>query len=68
MLILQIPSLSKPEGLFVGLLESFGSLIHWSSSSLNPPRYQRLVRQHCPNLVALDSKRFRLPDLDREAI
>ncbi|CAK9104062.1 unnamed protein product [Durusdinium trenchii] len=30
------------------------------------PEYQRLVRQHCPNLVALDSKRFRLPDLDRE--
>ena len=29
-------------------------------------RYQRLVRQHCPDLVALDSKRFRLPDLDKE--
>jgi len=30
------------------------------------PEYQRLVRQHCPKLVALDSKRSRLPDLDRE--
>ncbi|CAJ1456239.1 unnamed protein product [Effrenium voratum] len=30
------------------------------------PEYQRTVQQHCKDLVALDSKRFALPDLDRE--
>eukprot|EP00931_Biecheleriopsis_adriatica_P120398 TRINITY_DN95521_c0_g1_i1.p1 TRINITY_DN95521_c0_g1~~TRINITY_DN95521_c0_g1_i1.p1 ORF type:complete len:233 (-),score=60.69 TRINITY_DN95521_c0_g1_i1:20-718(-) len=30
------------------------------------PEYARSVKQMCPDLVALDSKRLRLPDLDRE--
>ena len=31
------------------------------------PRYAKSLRSLCPELLALDSKRLRLPDLDREA-
>ena len=30
-------------------------------------RYAKSLRSLCPELLALDSKRLRLPDLDREA-
>mmetsp|Transcript_86956 Transcript_86956/g.156634 ORF Transcript_86956/g.156634 Transcript_86956/m.156634 type:complete len:231 (+) Transcript_86956:61-753(+) len=30
------------------------------------PEYQKRVRELCPDLVALDSKRWHLPDIDRE--